>query len=145
MFVLRFYPCHKYGYCILLFFLGEFSSDGDVMPFVKASSATAAGGVLGEEHWMASHCGVCLPSFGITAGASRLAMKSSACRRMVGKPFSAMYSLSFLVRWNRLRKSDLASLANRSVKSYSWPTEVPFRFLPLLGISLVVCIFVVWP
>ena len=55
MFVLRFYPSHKYGYGILLFFLGEFSSGGDVMPFVEASSATAAGGVLGEEHWMASH------------------------------------------------------------------------------------------
>ena len=55
MFVLRFYPCHQYGYGILLFFLGEFSSGGDVMPFVEASSATAAGGVLGEEHWMASH------------------------------------------------------------------------------------------
>ena len=55
MFVLRFYPCHKYGYGILLFFLGEFSSGGDVMPFVEASSATAAGGVLSEEHWMASH------------------------------------------------------------------------------------------
>lgn len=55
MFVLRFYPSHKYGYGILLFFLGEFSSGGDVMPFVEASSATAAGGVLGKEHWMASH------------------------------------------------------------------------------------------
>lgn len=55
MFVLRFYPCHQYGYGILLFFIGEFSSGGDVMPFVKASSATAAGGVLSEEHWMASH------------------------------------------------------------------------------------------
>ena len=55
MFVLRFYPCHQYGYGILLFFLGEFSSGGYVMPFVEASSATAAGGVLGEEHWMASH------------------------------------------------------------------------------------------
>ena len=55
MFVLRFYPCHQYGYGILLFFIGEFSSGGDVMPFVEASSATAAGGVLGEEHWMASH------------------------------------------------------------------------------------------
>ena len=55
MFVLRFYPCHQYGYGILLFSLGEFSSGGDVMPFVEASSATAAGGVLGKEHWMASH------------------------------------------------------------------------------------------
>ena len=55
MFVLRFYPSHKYGYGILLFFLGEFSSGGDVMPFVEASSATAAGGVLGKEHGMASH------------------------------------------------------------------------------------------
>ena len=55
MFVLRFYPCHQYGYGILLFFLGEFSSGGDVMPFVEASSAAAACGVLGKEYGMASH------------------------------------------------------------------------------------------
>lgn len=63
--------------------------------------------------------GVCFPSFGITAGASRLATKSSACLRMVAKPFSAIYSLSFVVRWNRLRKSDLESLSNKAVKSYA--------------------------
>ena len=32
--------------------------------------------------------GVCLPSLGIMAGARRLAMKSSACLRIVAKPFS---------------------------------------------------------
>ena len=35
--------------------------------------------------------GVCLPSLGITAGARRLATKSSACLRMVANPFSAIY------------------------------------------------------
>ena len=55
MIILHFYPSHKYGYGILLFFLGEFSSGGDVMPFVETSSATAAGGVLGKEYGMTSH------------------------------------------------------------------------------------------
>ena len=55
MFVLRFYPCHQYGYGILLFFIGEFSSGGDVMPFVEASSATAAGGVVRQKHGMPAH------------------------------------------------------------------------------------------
>ena len=68
--------------------------------------------------------GVCLPSLGITAGARRLATKSSACLRMVAKPFSAIYSLSLFERWNRLRNVDLESLSNKSVKSYSLSGEV---------------------
>ena len=40
--------------------------------------------------WIGFDIGVCFPSLGITAGARRLATKSSACLRMVAKPFSAI-------------------------------------------------------
>lgn len=72
--------------------------------------------------------GVCLPSFGITAGASLFATKSSACFRIVGNPFSVIYSLSFFDRWKRLRKSDFASLSKRLVRSYSFLSEEMFSF-----------------
>ena len=61
--------------------------------------------------------GVCLPSFGISAGASLRATKSSACWRIVVNPFEATYSLSFAERRKRLRKEDLESLTNKSVRS----------------------------
>ena len=58
---LFFNPCHQYRYCILLFFSCQLSSGRYMMPFEETS----------------------------TAGARRLATKSSACLRMVSKPFSA--------------------------------------------------------
>ena len=50
--------------------------------------------------------GVCFPSFGGLAGASRVRMKSSQWERIVSIPFSAMYFLSADERWKRLRKFD---------------------------------------
>ena len=73
--------------------------------------------------------GVCLPSLGITAGARRLATKSSACLRIVAKPFSSMYSLSFCERWNRLRNADFESLSNKFVKSYFLFTAESYSLL----------------
>ena len=55
--------------------------------------------------------GVCLPSFGGCAGASFVRTKSSACRRIVSIPFSAMYFLSASERRNRDRNFDLDNLA----------------------------------
>ena len=55
--------------------------------------------------------GVCLPSFGGFAGARRVRMKSSQCRRITSMPFSAMYFLSASDRWNRERNFDFASRA----------------------------------
>ena len=56
--------------------------------------------------------GVCFPSFGGLAGASRVRMKSSACRRIVPMPLSAMYFLSASESRNRERNFDFASLWN---------------------------------
>ena len=56
--------------------------------------------------------GVCLPSFGGLAGASRVRMKSSAWRRIVSMPLSAMYFLSASESRNRERNFDFASLWN---------------------------------
>ena len=56
--------------------------------------------------------GVCLPSFGGMAGASRVRMKSSAWRRIVSMPLSAMYFLSASESRNRERNFDFASLWN---------------------------------
>ena len=70
--------------------------------------------------------GVCLPSFGMTAGASLFATKSSACFSIVGNHFSITYSMSFLDRWKRLRKSDFANLSKRFVRSYSFSSEELF-------------------
>ena len=55
--------------------------------------------------------GVCLPSFGGCCGASFMRTKSSACRRIVSIPFSAMYFLSASERRKRDRNFDLANLA----------------------------------
>ena len=56
--------------------------------------------------------GVCFPSFGITAGASRFAIKSLACCRIVSSPFSRTYSLSFSFRWKLLRNFEFPSRSN---------------------------------
>lgn len=53
--------------------------------------------------------GVCRPSFGGFAGARRVRMKSSAWRRIVSMPFSAIYRLSANERWNRDRNFERAS------------------------------------
>ena len=54
--------------------------------------------------------GVCLPSFGGLAGASRVRTKSSAWRRIVSSPLSAMYFLSASESRKRLLNFDFASL-----------------------------------
>ena len=48
-------PCHQNRDGIALLGFREIPSGWYVVPFGEASAATAAGGVLGEEHGMASH------------------------------------------------------------------------------------------
>ena len=56
--------------------------------------------------------GVCLPSLGGHAGASRVRTKSLAWRLIVSIPFSAMYFLSASESRKRLLNLDFASLRN---------------------------------
>jgi len=53
--------------------------------------------------------GVCFPSFGGFAGASRVRMKSAQWERIVSIPFSAMYFRSASERWKRLLNFDFAN------------------------------------
>ena len=111
---LSFNPCHKYGYSILLFGYCQLSACGYMVPLAEAAAATTARGMLGYEYGMASHGSLLAV---ISAGASLRATKSSACWRIVVNPFEATYSLSFAERRKRLRKEDLESLTNKSVRS----------------------------
>ena len=67
--------------------------------------------------------GVCLPSFSGCDGASFVRTKSSACRRIVSIPFSAMYFLSDSERRNRDLNLDLPNLAKAA-------SCAPLRMLP---------------
>lgn len=58
--------------------------------------------------------GVCLPSLGITAGASLARTKSAACARTASNPFSAIYRLSLSVRWNLARNEDFCRRSSAS-------------------------------
>lgn len=55
--------------------------------------------------------GVCFPSFGIYAGASRIRTKSSAWERIFSMPLLFMYSLSFSPSEKRDRNFDFSSRA----------------------------------
>ena len=87
--------------------------------------------------------GVCFPSFCGLAGASRMRIKSSQCRRIVSKPLSDMYFLSAAERRKRLRNFDLPSFRNAAsnvrlsgmgVVTPS-PTAASFALLPRNGSS----------
>ena len=58
--------------------------------------------------------GVCRPSFGMTAGASRCRTKSCAWRRIISMPFSRTYALSFSLRVKLDRNLEVWSFASAS-------------------------------
>ena len=93
------------------------------MPFEETTTATAACSMLGNEYRMPSHRRLLavIGNHGRSKafGNEILRMLTDGCQA-----FSAIYSLSFFERWKRLRKADLESLSNKSVKSYSLSGEV---------------------
>src|SRR3569623_290314 len=73
--------------------------------------------------------GVCLPSFGGSAGASRLAINSRACAATVGKPFAARYSVSAFARRKRRRNAECAKAANTRSRSFIASLYLLHRFI----------------
>ena len=63
--------------------------------------------------------GVCLPAFGMRAGAGLGAAEASGGVRSGGDAVAMTGCLGCVDRWKRLRKSDFASLSKRLVRSYS--------------------------
>ncbi len=61
--------------------------------------------------------GVCLPSFGGSAGARRSSMNFSQCDISASNPLRSKYSLSAARRRNRRRKVERASLSKSSSRS----------------------------
>lgn len=87
-----------------------------MVPLAEAAAATTARGMLGYEYGMASHGSLLAVIWNISrsepSGYEVLSMLAYS-----GNPFEATYSLSFAERRKRLRKEDLESLTNKSVRS----------------------------
>lgn len=121
------YPFHYHVYGVALLFFGKFASAWYAVPFLEEPRQQHAVACCAmKTGW--PRMGVCRPSFGGQAGASRLRMKSAAWRCMVVHPFSFMYRMSPAFRRKRLLKVEHASLSNRG--SSSWLGSAVFVSLP---------------